>query len=699
LLEKLLDFEDTGEQNIKRVFQLIGRSTLAPLKEAITQPNEKIALFSLGMITDIDPLWAIDPLVTAFNHSKPSIRNMAVSCLLEVGPPAVPRLIGVLNSDDPDVLALAKKTLIAIGDDAAPYLVDAYGKPSAPPKERITDILKHIGSGSLDSVVHLLSADPMRLEIGRSYLIDAGALAIPAVLTVFDSDNRSLHKEGRKVLADIYEHDPFSYIHATAKMQSPAIQEAYTPIIANETRSLPALLSLLRNKDEQYQAFTHEIVQKIGDRILPSLIETLRDAHEEEAQLVSTLLASYGDAAIAPLIHALHDPQLQKTASLTLSKIPSSVQQLLPLLSEDTNNIAYYAGLAVAHSGKDGVVVLIENFHDDDNPEILARILSELGPMAMLPLASALFELNATGMSGTKRFFGLMQCLVTLALADAEYMHVLFGLTQKESVNLVTTALSCEGESVLDFLLHALMSWNGETPALAYEICNRMKPAAIEKLHTTLETIPEGDLRKIPILQLLVSLRDASTPFLLLKCLEDPSEAIRLAATRDMGTFGRRTLKSLEKAANDKSAAVRIAAVVSMGEIGIPALDSLFEVLKSKESSIRAVAIDGIAKIGEPAQIMLVQALADKDRDVRKNVVRLLEKISWQPKYTIDKLDYLFAAEDWNGLIKMAQSALDVLEQGLKDDDEEIRSKSREALQQIHENLLPRDNRSMKGRI
>ncbi|MDR2855494.1 MAG: HEAT repeat domain-containing protein, partial [Methanomicrobiales archaeon] len=149
LLEKLVDFEENGEQNIKRVFKLIGRSTLIPLKEAITQPNEKVALFSLGMITEIDPLWAIDSLVTAFSHSNSNIREMAVSCLLKVGTPAVPRLIATLNSDDAHGASLAKKSIIAIGDGAAPYLVDAYGKSYGPPEALITDILQQIGSGSL----------------------------------------------------------------------------------------------------------------------------------------------------------------------------------------------------------------------------------------------------------------------------------------------------------------------------------------------------------------------------------------------------------------------------------------------------------------------------------------------------------------------------------------------------------------------
>ena len=697
LLGKLIDFNEEGEKNIKRVFHLIGRSSLAPLEEAAIQPNEREVLFSLGMMKDIDPVWAINPLVTALNHNNPFIRDKAISCLLEIGDLAVPRLIGVLNSDDFDIAALAKMCIIGIGESAAPYLVNAYNDPYGPSEGVITEILEQIGTGSLASVVLLLNSEPPLLDIGRSYLIHAGAPAIPAIMTIFDSDNRTLHEEGQRVLADIYEDDPSQYIHTIPKIESGSIRKTYAPIITNETRSLPALLALLGSEDEQSHFFVHEILNEMGDRVVPSLIETLRESDEEETLIISNLLAGHGDAAIDPLIRALHDADLQKSASHTLSKIPSSVPKLLPLLHEDSTDIAYYAGSAIAHSNEDGPMILIEHFYDDDDPDILANILSEVGPAAMPPLLSVLSELRVTGMSGTKRTTLLMQCLMTIALADDRQMHVLFGINDKELIRLITPVMIGEGESVLDPLLRALTSFEGDIPALIYEIFGRMRSEAAQKLHAMIPTIPDGDHRKILVLQLLAFLKDPSSSSFLLKCLEDPSEEIRLAAVREMSTFGRGSLKPLQVAFHDKSASVRKAAVISMGEIGIPALDSLFQALKSKESTIRTAAISGIAKIGEPAQIMLVQALADKDRDVRKNVVSLLDNISWQPKYTIDKLDYLYAAEDWDALIKMGPPAMDVLEQGLKDGDEEIRFKSEEALNQVRENFFSRDKNKMNG--
>ena len=68
----------------------------------------------------------------------------------------------------------------------------------------------------------------------------------------------------------------------------------------------------------------------------------------------------------------------------------------------------------------------------------------------------------------------------------------------------------------------------------------------------------------------------------------------------------------------------------------------------------------------------------------------------WQPKYTIDKLDYLYATENWDALANMGPSAVDVLARGLTDQDEEIRSKSEEAIKRIRDNFFPAAKKPVK---
>ncbi|MCZ2417073.1 MAG: HEAT repeat domain-containing protein [Burkholderiales bacterium] len=99
----------------------------------------------------------------------------------------------------------------------------------------------------------------------------------------------------------------------------------------------------------------------------------------------------------------------------------------------------------------------------------------------------------------------------------------------------------------------------------------------------------------------------------------------------------------------------------SLGDIGLPVLDQLITALKDQDGAIRAAALKGISKIGEPGQFMLVQTLDDKDRKVRSAVAKLLEDTGWVPKYTTDRLSYLFAKEQFEDLIKIGPPSVDIL--------------------------------------
>jgi len=169
--------------------------------------------------------------------------------------------------------------------------------------------------------------------------------------------------------------------------------------------------------------------------------------------------------------------------------------------------------------------------------------------------------------------------------------------------------------------------------------------------------------------------------------LQDPDHEIRMTAIRELGKFGREALGPLTDAMHDPDPHVRAAAVESLGDIGLPVLDQLIAALKDPDGSIRAAALKGISKIGEPGQFMLVQTLDDKDRKVRNAVARLLEESGWKPKYTTDRLSYLFAKEKFDDLIRIGPPSVDTLAKGLHDDDPEIRERSRDALAVIRDSI------------
>ena len=180
---------------------------------------------------------------------------------------------------------------------------------------------------------------------------------------------------------------------------------------------------------------------------------------------------------------------------------------------------------------------------------------------------------------------------------------------------------------------------------------------------------------------------DPSSAPIIFKALQDSDRKIRIAAVHELGKFGQEALDPLTSALQDKDRDVRVAAIESMGDIGLPVLDQLLTALKDEDGDIRAAAINGIGKIGEPAMFMLIQALNDTDRRVRQDVVRLLQGVGWQPKYTTDRLSYLFAREDWDTLIKIGPPSMDILARGVKDPDPEVSKACHEALKQIKSRL------------
>ena len=193
----------------------------------------------------------------------------------------------------------------------------------------------------------------------------------------------------------------------------------------------------------------------------------------------------------------------------------------------------------------------------------------------------------------------------------------------------------------------------------------------------------------MPLLHILGLLKNPKAMPLILGALKDGDYGVRLAAVQELGKFGREALEPLTEAMHDRNPEVRAAAVESLGYIGLPVLDQLITALKDEDGSIRAAAIQGIARIGEPGQFMLIQSLDDPDRQVRIAVSRLLDESGWEPKYTTDRISYLFASEKFDELVQIGPPSVDVLVKGVRDSDSEIRDRSKEALGIIR-NSLPK---------
>ena len=69
----------------------------------------------------------------------------------------------------------------------------------------------------------------------------------------------------------------------------------------------------------------------------------------------------------------------------------------------------------------------------------------------------------------------------------------------------------------------------------------------------------------------------------------------------------------------------------------------------------------------------LVKELKNEDRAVRKAVAKSLDKLGWEPSNDAERINYLIAAEEWDGLAEMGKPAVKSLTSCLEDKELDIR--------------------------
>ncbi len=128
---------------------------------------------------------------------------------------------------------------------------------------------------------------------------------------------------------------------------------------------------------------------------------------------------------------------------------------------------------------------------------------------------------------------------------------------------------------------------------------------------------------------------DPGVPLFLRHALQNPNPEVRGIAAHMMGVLRETDLSGLAKALEDPSEAVRVAAVRALGEIGTPAaLEWLSHVLTSGEDMLQVEAARALARRGEDGHKVLQEAIKDEDFLVRRAAA-----------YGLGEIDALWARE------------------------------------------------------
>ena len=140
-----------------------------------------------------------------------------------------------------------------------------------------------------------------------------------------------------------------------------------------------------------------------------------------------------------------------------------------------------------------------------------------------------------------------------------------------------------------------------------------------------------------------------------------------------------------ELSAGDKD--TQYAAVKALGEIGDKrAVEPLLESLKDEDPRLQVAAAVALGKIRDRRAVgPLTGCLKIKDYNVRKATAEALVSLLWKPETEDQKISFLIAKGDWDGLVKMRQRAVEPLLDILDDKEPIVRTGAARVLGDIGE--------------
>ena len=115
---------------------------------------------------------------------------------------------------------------------------------------------------------------------------------------------------------------------------------------------------------------------------------------------------------------------------------------------------------------------------------------------------------------------------------------------------------------------------------------------------------------------------------------------------------------------------IRHGAAYALGKIGDPrAVEPLISVLGDSEGFVRFITAHALGKIGDPSAIEpLISTLNDSDQSVCRAAAQALDQLRWQPSNLEKEIAYLFARQDWDGLVEIGSPAVNILIATLEND-------------------------------
>ncbi|MBN1167106.1 MAG: HEAT repeat domain-containing protein [Methanospirillaceae archaeon] len=671
---------------IRDIIRNMGDEAAAPLSEAIEGNNPGYAAFAIQMIKGILSPVYLDVITKGLYSSFQEVREESLSALDSMGSSAVERLISLLSDSSDEIRMHVQSQIIRIGKDAVPALLAARSDPDIAVSADFEWIIGEIGKDAVPALVEALMDDEATADTAKRLLTAIGVDVLSSLLPMIEMSN-PFRDRVISLIQTLFRRYPEESLREFAYHTSLNSHSLLCDIIREVSDDVTAVfIHGLHSSDEKVSEWCSIILVLLSDEAVIPLIESIRDKDESYGLTVTSILVQIGKPGIVPLAASIKDPKIRLYAVAALGMIgEAAIESLIPLLSDEDEEVVSSAGLALGKIGSPALPSLIPLFFTDTRyAKIVGRILQQIGTPALPPLIEHMQKEEDTR---SRHFAILIATVVSIGLGEIESLCTLFQISDTKTGSILGNAFGLSGVVVVRPLLKGVAAYDKGVPQIVSIAIKNIGSPAVPYIIEQIQNYHLSDRHVIPFLFLLTIPHDPGVIPLLRSWYRSPDSEIRTAVVKNLEPFGSAAADIFTRAMDDDPR-VKLVAVEAMGTIGLPVLDSLLIAMKDSDNSIRSAAVVAIAKVGMPAQYMLIQMLSDSDRQVRHDAAVLLSGMRWEPKYTTDRLAYLYASEDWDSLVAIGPPAIEILQQGMSDSDLKIKAKAKECLSLIQKNAL-----------
>jgi HEAT repeat protein len=531
-------------------------------------------------------------LTQALIEDGPLVSDEAKRSLIKIGYPAVrPLTDGLRSGNSPEILREIIETLGKLGPTAAesnPFLIIhlEQGPPevSESAKNALIRIGEVIGSDLMTVFKDTKQKDETRKAIGETLL------AIGYIEENRDRQDRQISKLMTELKGDSSEVFAWFVQKVFVRIGRPAIPQLLAALAAAELPPHVRKVSLIALGDI---AGSWAISSEELPKVMEMLILTLKtNGNFELYEAAWKAMAKIGFPAVPYLITILENEKgnsaVREAAAMAIegmgSKALPAVQQLVPLLGDESTAVSMHIHRTLSKIGKPAIPVLLENLEKLSEQR---RFLS--------PAVLTLREIALKDQVGQKEAEAAVTILLHLLSREKEPML-------NEDLSVALGAFSRLG---LRALIGALK--NNETMQNAIPFFATLGPAAKEAVPLLREVLQESGEASVHrmIFKVLAQIapEDRETISLLMAALEDPNKEIQEGAIDALAHIGAPVvpllLRNLVNAPSVSSESPAWHVLLKMGKT---AIDPLIHALdKSNNGPTRLAAVEMLGYIASQA--------------------------------------------------------------------------------------------------